>query len=165
MPIENIPKYIKMGHLSPIEHASATFRIEGISRACLSQLTRHRLASYSVESMRYCDVSENVIVMPDSMRNADLLDKHLYFDAIEYAIATYQNLIDSGIPREDARFVLPLGITTNLLITANFRQLRHMIQLRTAPSAQWEIRQLFEKILDIMIEQSPIIFKDLKNDN
>lgn len=165
--VENIQKWIKLGHESPLEHASATFMIEGISRSCLAQLTRHRLASYSVESMRYCDVSENKTVVPLSVLEESI---HLpepnpmtdFIGVVEYARSVYEYLVKIGVPKEDARFVLPLATSTRLIMTMNFRELRHFFELRTSKAAQWEIRNVANNILDIMIEQAPHVFSDLR---
>ena len=160
VPVENIQRWIKMGHESPLEHASASVLIEGISRACLAQLTRHRLASFSVQSMRYVDVGENPDVFPPAIRdNVAAMELTDYF--FNLAENAYKNLIVLGIKKEDARFVLPLATTTSLIMTANFREWRHVIELRTNKKAQWEIRELAEKILAILVEAAPAVFSDL----
>lgn len=158
IPYENIQRWIKQGHLSPLEHAVSTFRIEGISRSCLAQLTRHRLASYSVESMRYCYVGENAVVLPNIQ---DDLNRALVVNSYENAFFVYEELVASGVPKESARFVLPLATTTRLIMTANFREWRHIIRLRTHPSAQWEIRGLMEKICYHLKTVAPNVFRDL----
>ena len=153
IPQENIQEWIRRGHLSPIESASASFLIEEISRSCLAQLTRHRLTSFSVESMRYVGMEENGYVTPDSIKNG-LVEGGLsipgaYRGMIEVLYHIYEDMIEQGIPKEDARMILPLATHTRLIMTANFRQLRHMIKLRTDKSAQWEIQELFnENFLD-----------------
>jgi thymidylate synthase (FAD) len=156
---ENIQKWVKLGHESPLEHAVATFHIKGISRACLAQLTRHRLASFSVESMRYVDMSAQGQVVPDSIVKACLLNT--YGKHMGSAQTLYQDMLDNGVPKEDARMVLPLATMTNLIMTANFREWRHIIGLRTSSAAQWEIRELANKALDILIKQASNVFSDL----
>lgn len=155
---ELIKKLIRLGHESVLEHASATFLIEGISRSCLAQLTRHRLASFTVESMRYCDVTDNGVVVPPTI-TGNAQDK--FARITDEAVNAYMELVSMGVPREDARFVLPLGTTTRLIMTANFRELRHIIRLRGKRAAQWEIRQLVAEILRILQAHAPTVFGDL----
>lgn len=159
IPTENIAKWIAAGHESPLEHASATYRIEGISRACLAQLTRHRLASYSVQSQRYTEGPYPCVVpqtIRDDPRAVDIVD-----EVWLTATAAYEALRELGIPREDARFVLPEATTTSLLMTANFRELRHVFALRCAPAAQWEIRAVATEMLRLVHEEAPAVFGDL----
>lgn len=131
---------VKNGHTSVIEHVSATFRIEGISRACLAQLTRHRMASYSVMSQRYCKVKgDDWYVMP-------YLEKEAYAEAFGdifgIALDTYKEAIARGIKPEDARFLLPEATKTSLYMTINARSLQNFLTLRLGKTAQWEIREL-----------------------
>lgn len=163
VPVKNIPKWIKMGHESPLEHASATFLIEGISRACLAQLTRHRLASFSVQSMRYVNVGRNEAIFPSSISVDDDSSWHLYKRFLAHAQSVYKQLMDSGVPKEDARMVLPLATTTNLFMTANFREWRHVIKLRTNLRAQWEIRALAGQIFWALYDVAPHVFGDIKD--
>ncbi len=83
-------------------------------------------------------------------------------DAVEVCLKVYRDLIKAGIPPEDARYFLPQASPTRLMVTANFREWRYIIKLRTAPDAQWEIRELVEKIRDKLQEQAPSVFEDLK---
>ena len=165
VPVENIPQWVKMGHLTPVEHASASFLIEGISRSCLAQLTRHRLTSFSVESLRYTKPSINSYVIPqsieDGMREDGISTCGTYRGVVSVLWKIYEDMVKEGIPKEDARMILPLATHTRLLMTANFRQLRHMIKLRTDKGAQWEIQELMGKVRDILIEQAPFVFGDL----
>ena len=155
-----IRKLLYLGHESILEHASATFLIEDISRSCMAQLTRHRLASFTVESMRYVDYSSAVFVDPASIvESGDRF--RLYTQATALALYTYRKLLELGVPHEDARFVLPIGTSTRLAVTANFREWRHIIRLRTSPAAQWEIRKLSRSILEILVQHAPNVFSDL----
>ena len=145
------------GHTSVLEHASFTFRIEGLSRAALAQLTRHRLASFSVQSQRYVRIRGNDLVMPESIRNSEF-----YLEAgilMADVMSLYQRMIDSGIPAEDARYITPQAVPTNLILTMNARELLHFFELRTCSRAQWEIRHLAEEMLRICREVSPWIFE------
>lgn len=152
---------VKEGHESLIEHASATFEISGISRACTHQLVRHRIASYSQESQRYVDLSEPEYVIPPSVaENPEALDA---WDAATEGLAeAYRTLRKQGVRREDARFLLPNATATRIVVTMNFRAWRHFIQERGLNrAAQWEIKALANRILDLLYEQAPSVFEDL----
>lgn len=158
---------LRSGHESVIEHAVFTFAIEGISRACSHQLVRHRMASYSQQSQRYVKMSGKVnesqfdFVMPESIDKAsdDVFNEFLsLMDAID---KTYQSLIERGIPEEDARYVLPNACCTNLVVTMNARELRHFLKLRLCKRAQWEIRELAERMLDCVKQVSEVLFADV----
>ena len=156
-----IRKLIKKGHESVLEHAWATFFIEGISRVCLAQLTRHRIASFTVESQRFVTPKE-IFVIPPSFEQPDDPSVKAMVDAfLETSKVVFENLLASGIPKEDARFILPQAITTSLVMTANFREWRHILKLRTAPDAQWEIRALCTEIGKILMEHAPSVFEDI----
>ena len=141
----------KAGHTSVLEHASITFRIEGISRACMAQLTRHRMASFCVESQRYnrYDLEgDDWYVMPDAFDtdyetsgfdHRKTFQSHMRGAAWDYMLA-----LSSGIKPEDARYLLPEATKTNLVITANVREFFHILDMRTDKAAQWEIRELAE---------------------
>jgi thymidylate synthase (FAD) len=155
-PDEFIRSLIRRGHESVIEHASATFYISGISRACSHQLVRHRLASYSQESQRYCEAGDWEPIIPPTVE--DLLT---FFEAIEEAKQIYHKLRQAGIPREDARFVLPNATPTSIVVTMNFRSWRHFCRVRCDKAAQWEIRQVACIILQMLNDQAPAVFGDL----
>lgn len=157
---EFIRKLIKNGHESPLEHASATFLIEDISRACSHQIVRHRLASFSQRSQRYCKEDGFGYVVPDSIKynltkredengdcdGTDSFDtKYAWF--MEKTVELYDEMVKRGIPKEDARFILPQAECTSLYMTANFREWRHFLQLRLDRHAQWEIRAVAREIL------------------
>lgn len=166
-----VEKLMKMGHLSPIEHASFTFAIEGISRACSHQLVRHRLASYSQQSQRY--VSEksgdegtfDYIIPPVIAEDEDT--KKIFEDFMKEAQRVYDLLInrlsERGIRGEsanqDARFVLPNAAETKIMVTMNARELLHFFRMRCCNRAQWEIRQMAEEMLRLVKKVSPVIFK------
>lgn len=154
--LDNIQKWIKRGHETPVEHCSATFRISDVSRSLLAQITRHRLASFSVQSTRYTDVCTNEKVYPEGYQN-----HHLFTNVYDVATLAYTKALTSGIAKEDARFLLPLALTTEFIMTANLREWRHIIKLRCDGVAQWEIRNLCTEILSILYEQYPHVFEDL----
>ena len=132
------------GHLSVFEHATVSFRIEGISRACMAQLTRHRLVSFCVESQRYCRIDVNGhdwYVMPPAF--PDDTEYDVYFPGVMYdAACEYQAALEAGIKPEDARYLLPEATKTNLVMTCNVRELFHILDMRMDKAAQWEIRDL-----------------------
>lgn len=155
------------GHESVLEHAVYTFEVKGVSRALTHQLVRHRIASYSQQSQRYVDMSEATYIIPES------IDKCLtpatpdgcplnieYVNAIRKCEEVYRKLIGAGINPEDARYVLPNACTTNIIVTMNARSLMNFFAIRTCARAQWEIRELAEKMLKICKEVSPTIFED-----
>lgn len=149
---------IKSEHLSPLEFAEATWDVADASRVLLAQATRHRIASFCVESQRYCDVMEKPVVMPISALKID-------FGCIDYINKCkrfYEKLIKNGVPREDARYFLPMGITCNFKMKMNFRELRHFLKLRMDKSAQWEIRDLAIEIYNICLDKWPWLVEDLK---
>lgn len=138
-------------HMSVLEHASATFRIEGISRACLAQLTRHRLASYSVESQRYCRVDTNGddwYVMPPS------IDAVGFENVMEHCAKAYSDAVTFFVKPEDARYMLPNATKTNLAVTMNVRELFSFLDLRQDKHAQWEIREMADAMEKALKERS-----------
>ena len=148
---KRVRRCIANGHTSVIEHASATFRIEGISRSCLAQLTRHRMASFSVMSQRYCTIEGgDWYVMPQSF--TDNGEEVMFEAAMDRAKRDYLHAIEKGIKPEDARFMLPEATKTNLVMTINARSLMNFLKLRLDKSAQWEIRELAEKIEQALME-------------
>lgn len=146
-----------MGHESPFEHVSFTFGIEGISRACSHQLVRHRIASYSQKSQRYVDESGFCIILPDSVKNNSKA-LEVYTDIINRLDYAYERLIQLGIPKEDARFVLPNACETKIIVTTNARSLFNFFKHRCCNRAQWEIRAVAEEMLRLCIEAAPDIF-------
>lgn len=147
---------IESGHESVIEHVSFTFEVSGVSRALLAQLTRHRLASFSVESQRYCTYDDGLeFVMPDGL---DEYSERVMRDALDHALEAYLELLRRGVPEEDARYVLPNACPTKIVFTMNARELRHFLRLRCCKKAQWEIRNLAHAVLAIlsMSEAAPL---------
>lgn len=149
---------IKKGHFSPIEHASATFEISGISRSCSHQLVRHRLASFSQRSQRFVDETAFEYIVPESVTKIDKYTSEFIHD-MEKIQDMYKKW-NERIPNQDARFILPNACSTHLSITANFRELRHIFSLRCDKHAQWEIRIMAKEMLKIIYEYAPNIFQD-----
>lgn len=156
-----------MGHLSPIEHASFTFGIEGVSRAMLAQITRHRIASFSVQSQRYVNQMRDgggfCYVIPPAIEalgeNAVLKYKEQMRTMQEWYSQWVQQLGGSGEKsNEDARFVLPNACETKMIVTMNARELLHFFSLRCCNRAQWEIRDVAWDMLGLVLQQAPDLF-------
>ncbi|HNW27203.1 MAG TPA: FAD-dependent thymidylate synthase [Spirochaetota bacterium] len=150
---------IKRGHHSILEHASASFRITGASRSFTHQLVRHRLASFSQQSQRYVDEAGFNYVIPDSVL-ADEEAAGIFRDFMARAEETYRILRDRGIRKEDARFVLPNASESQIVFSANFRELRTVFKLRLDRSAQWEIRRVCVEMLKALQKEAPSVFGD-----
>lgn len=137
---ENVEKILKIilagGHSSALEHASYTFAVEGVSRSLTHQLVRHRLASYNQQSQRYVQVKDGLnVVKPPTVKENEQADAA--FDiAIKACEDAYQKLIDAGIHKEDARYVLPNAAETKIVVTMNIRELLHFFSLRCCNRAQ-----------------------------
>lgn len=183
---EKTEKFIEMltslGHQSPVEHASFTFGIEGVSRALLAQITRHRIASYSVKSQRYVSECQFEYVVPPEIAESDEAKKK-FIEAMENAQKNYNELsqilqkkhyaefIKDGMnekaaktaaekkANEDARFVLPNACETKMIVTMNVRSLYNFFSHRCCSRAQWEIRELADEMLRLVKEKAPVLFK------
>jgi thymidylate synthase (FAD) len=152
-----IKKLTDLGHQSPLEHCSFTFGIEGVSRSLSHQLVRHRLASYSQKSQRYVKEGQFEYITPKSISDNPNLNMG-YDDLMRNIQRFYNALIELNIPAEDARFVLPNACETKLIMTMNIRELLHFFTERCCNRAQWEIRELANKMLDICKDIAPNIF-------
>lgn len=151
-----VQKLRSMGHLSPFEHVSFQFSIDGVSRALSHQLVRHRIASYSQRSQRYVKEEGFEYVTPPSIRrNPQALER---FERIMADLQSeYQELLKVA-PAEDARYILPNACTTSLMATFNARSLMNFFEHRACMRAQWEIRNLAEKMLELVQEVAPNVF-------
>jgi len=162
---ESAPRFVRMlvsrGHHSVLEHATASFAISGVSRACTHQLVRHRLCSFSQKSQRY--VSENdtgFVVPPRVAANQEAMK--VFLDATSASHASYERLVELGIPKEDARFVIPGAVETDIVLSANLREFRHVVELRGSRHAQWEIREVAVALLENLKRHAPNVFFDLE---
>lgn len=155
-----IGKLIAMGHESPLEHASATFYISGCSRAMTHQLVRHRLISVSQQSQRYVDEKSFAYVIPPSISDER---KEEFKKDMETVRAMYAKWKDRGLKNEDARFVLPNACASDIVISANFREFRHIFAVRCSRQAQWEIREVCSAMLRELYARAPSVFQDLMN--
>ncbi|MDP6157136.1 MAG: FAD-dependent thymidylate synthase [Candidatus Thermoplasmatota archaeon] len=158
-----IRKITKKGHGSVLEHAYATFEISGVSRVFTHQLIRHRLCSFTQRSQRYVDERDMNYIEPDSVSNKE--EAHsVFIEFMESARKSYGRLKELGIRNEDARFVLPNAVETQIVVTANLREWRHIVKLRCTPAAQWEIRRVTMEILRKLKEVAPTAFEDFEID-
>ena len=154
---------IREGHESIIEHASATFEISGISRAASHQLVRHRLASYSQESQRYVSMSDPEWVLPPAVAENPVA-RMIWDEFADGVKSTYQALRELGVRKEDARFALPNATVTRIVVTMNFRELLHVFRIRISPAAQWEIRGVCVRMLELVFPIAPSVFGDLREE-
>lgn len=182
---EEISSYIQMlinlGHLSPLEHVSMTFAVEGVSRSLTHQLVRHRLASYSQQSQRYVKLDNFEYIIPPAIEE-DVEAKKIFIEAMEADKEAYGKLVDKlyeknyirnlekGLSEkkaksqaekkaiEDARYVFPNACETKIVLTMNARTLLHFFEVRCCNRAQWEIRQMATEMLKICKATYPAIF-------
>ena len=153
-----ISRLLKMDHESPLEHACATFKILNCSRAMTHQLVRHRLMSVSQQSQRYVSEKAFEYVTPPTIPAEFVEDYHNDMAVMQ---KMYNKWIERGLKKEDARFVLPNACISEIVVSANFREWRHIIKLRTSLKAQWEIRQVCNLMLDILKQQAFTCFEDI----
>lgn len=140
------------GHTSVTEHIYFTFEITGISRSLLAQLTRHRLASYSVTSQRYVDMKDYDMIIPHGIDNNPVA-KTVFNQAMDKSMDAYQELQQLNVKNEDARAVLPNACSTNLVMTINLRSLGNFMNERLCKRAQDEIRQLARQMKAVVLSQ------------
>jgi thymidylate synthase (FAD) len=153
-----VKKVIESGHTSTTEHVYFTFSISGVSRACTHQLVRHRHASFSQKSQRYVTEDEPLdfeFVTPESVKNARGICTPTYNDFMLNACILYHLLIKDGIPPEDARMVLPNAAASSMVVTMNLRSLIQFCSLRMCSNAQSEIRQVSNKMAELVTEKEP----------
>ena len=160
-----IRKLMNMGHESVLEHVTFTFGIEGVSRVLLAQLTRHRIASFSVQSQRYVSYENGFgYIIPESIIALGEEAVHKYqkqMETIETWYVDWQKQLGTGEKsNEDARFVLPNACETRIMVTMNVRELRHFFSLRMCNRAQWEIRKMAEEMFRVCFETAPALFMD-----
>lgn len=156
-----IKQVISSGHTSTLEHASFTFAIDGVSRVTEIHLIRHRIASFSIQSGRYVKRGDAAYRVPPKIKNLEdkkLLEK--YLKHLENSQELYNQLIDAGIPAEDARFCQPQSVQVKIVMTMNARELLHFFSVRSCTRAQWEIREVAQQMLNLVKEVAPIIFEN-----
>jgi thymidylate synthase (FAD) len=185
---ELIKKILHHGHFSVLEHAIATFRVKGGSRVFTHEMVRHRLVSPSQESQRYVCYADRAgdpdakkfkdrprkktrdfeVVVPPTIDLASFEDgtspREAYEAACQQVFELYEQLLSAGVPPEDARYILPNATTSEIVLTGNFREWRHVCTVRCAPQAHWEIRMVMMQILQMMKEHAPSVFHDFDLD-
>ncbi len=156
---EFIRSLLQKGHESVIEHAYATLRIN-CDRGVTHELVRHRIASYSQMSTRYCDYKDKPIqvIQPPGLNTVGIA---LWRTSVEHACSAYKGLRACGAKPEIARAVLPNCLRTEIVATANFREWRHIIRLRTSPKAHPQMREIAGRVWGILVKESPACFQDL----
>lgn len=169
-----IHKQLSRGHYGLWEHPHITFAVKGVSRSLMAQITRHRQLSFDVQSMRYANLGNAGSVMPASIRSGEHfsretglveLDEEVrsywrnsFYYVSSNAFDLYDDMIEAGIPKEDARMVLPIGTRVNMTFTGNARTFLHLLDMRRKADAQWEIRELSNMLLDELQEWMPYSF-------
>jgi len=155
-----LDKIMSLGHHSVLEHTSYTFGIEGISRVTTHQLVRHRIASFSQQSQRYVSHKDQFTsIMPDSIaENVDA--REIFAFMSETVHKAYAQLVELGIPPEDARYILPNATESKIIMTMNARELLHFFTLRCCQRAQWEIREMAVEMLRLVRLTAPTIFRE-----
>ena len=153
------------GHLSVLEHASFTFGVSGVSRALLAQLTRHRIASFSVQSQRYVSLEKGFgYIVPPRIRELGeeaVQEFEAQMAQMQAWYVAWQEKLGKGEgSNEDARFVLPNACETHITVTMNARELLHFFSLRCCNRAQWEIRALAREMLRLCKHAAPVIFEN-----
>lgn len=147
---------VELGHESPTEHVSFTFAIEGISRALSHQLVRHRIASYSQQSQRYVEEKQFVYIVPPSIEK--IPEAKAAFEEKMALIQETYNELATLVPREDARYILPNACETKIICTFNARSLYNFFHHRCCDRAQWEIRQMANRMLVEVKKVAPLLF-------
>ncbi|NLF83215.1 MAG: FAD-dependent thymidylate synthase [Candidatus Gastranaerophilales bacterium] len=149
-----VRKVLQSGHYSTIEHCHYVFTISGVSRACTHQLVRHRHMSFSQKSQRYVvEEGQFEYITPATVVKSGL---QVDYDNLMTQIAEfYDKMIESGIPAEDARFILPNAATSSMVASLNLREMIHVANLRLCTNAQHEIRKLVKKMCELVIQKEP----------
>ncbi len=155
---EFIGRLVEQGHFSALEHAVFSFGVEGVSRALTHQLVRHRLASYSQQSQRYVTFKDFPCVTPPSVAAKPEAARR-FTETVAGIRRAYGELLEAGIPAEDARYLLPNACETRIVVTMNARELLHFFRLRCCNRAQWEIHELADRMLVLARRAAPAIFE------
>lgn len=157
-----IEKQLSRGHFGPWEHPQITFAVKGISRVTMAQITRHRHMSFDVQSQRYVDFSDSEAIVPKSLSDDEHFSRETgtvevdnkegwrqaYQDQTAAALEAYNEMVEAGMPKEDARFVLPTGTRVNMTMSGNARTMMHVLNLRQKANSQWEVRELADRVAD-----------------
>lgn len=149
------------GHLATMRFAHAVFHVYGISRACSHQMVRSRHLDFLQRSQRYCNEEDRGFIMPPNLTSDQ---EELFASGLFEAKYIYEQLIDSGIRKEDARFILPEGAETELYVVGNLQAWKDFISLRATKHAQWEIRQVAIDINNLLSDHCPELFTRIYED-
>ena len=154
---------VNSGHYSVLEHLPLTFLIEDVSRVTEVQLVRHRIASYSIKSGRYTKANNNKswYQIPKSIKNNDSIIK-LFIEMNENIYSFYTAMIEQGIPKEDARYILRQGLLTDIVVSMNARAFIEQCEKRLCKKAQWEIREMFTQMKECIKDIYPIVYEQLE---
>jgi thymidylate synthase (FAD) len=166
-----VNKQLSRGHYGPWEHPQITFSVNGVSRVTMAQLTRHRHMTFDVQSQRYVDFSETDAIVPKSLTDDEHFTRETgvvelenmsqdaaassYRELADEALDWYERMVEEGVPKEDARFMLPVGTPVNMTFSGNARTMMHVLNLRQKADAQWEVRELSNKIVDLLHDWIP----------
>lgn len=168
-----IRKMLQKEHYGPFEHPQIMFHVENMSRVTMAQITRHRHMSFDIQSMRYVNFDDPDIATPKSLTDEEHFTRsdgmvwedneydpddalQIYERAVENAVTAYNEMTEMGVPAEDARYILPLGTQVNVTFSGNLRTLLHVLNMRSKANAQWEIRELTEKVSAHLDDWAPI---------
>lgn len=141
-----------------LDHVVYMFEIEDCSRVTTHQLVRHRAVSYDQESQRFSAATREGVVTPPSIQSNEAAYK-AYDEALKTVYSAYERMVAAGVPKEDARYVLPSAIKTKLVMTINARSLMHLVWQRTALQAQWEIRELATSLHSLARDATPELWR------
>lgn len=168
---EFIKKIVQMGHESVIEHSSLSVLFSGFSRGFSHQVVRHRLCAFSQRSTRYVREDNFNFIRSDDMDcdclNIEMPDGNnvdVTLDDIElFYSSVYNSLLDGGVKKDYARQYLPIGMETEIVISANFREWRHIFSMRLGPRAHWEIRGAMMQVLENVVDICSPVFDDFRH--
>lgn len=167
-----LERLFRRGHWGPFEHPQITLAVEGVSRSCMAQITRHRHATFDVQSQRYVDFStkDDRVAVPKSLTDpnhatrgegaVEVADRDAWRNWFEQTsddlFDEYERMVDDGVPKEDARFILPIGTKVNFTMSINARVLLHIENMRNTGASQWEVRQMTQMIHDEFSDWMPM---------
>lgn len=158
--LEMVKKISDVGHDSILEHITFSFVVEGVSRVLTHQLVRHRIASYHQRSQRYVNEGHAKVVCPPSIAKDDKA-RAIFYDVMKTIDNAYTQLVELGVPGEDARYVLSNATESQMMVTMNVRTLIHFFNLRCCMRAQWEIRRMADAMLTEARKVLPSVFNEV----
>jgi len=167
-----VEELLQKEHYGPFEHPQIMFHVEGMSRVTMAQITRHRHMSFDIQSMRYVDFEDADIAVPKSLTDEDHFSREtglvwedneydpsdalqIFERAVDNSVTAYNEMVKMGVPREDARYVLPLGAKVNVTFSGNLRTMLHVANMRGKADAQWEVRELTDCVCEHLDDWAP----------